>query len=565
MVLPARRVYGTNRVTYDNIHRFEGSKHNDTFNTTNANVRVAGGDGYDIVNFSRSTSSITFDIADGKITGIEHIIGTDGDDTVYLEPGEDGSTIRVEGGLGQNDVVSFERYTKGGVAINLAVNSGAGQTFAFTGVEYIAGTDSDDIFNLPGSFTLNKAGAATIVGGAIPAGVTFNGRGGIDYIGFDGFVPPDRPNPNNPDQPLPALPPTIDVDAVLTQFNGFEGVAGTSGNDSFLVTQGKSAYLNGLGGSLNAIVFTSFDHGLDLVFSNNITLDGATYRLTNILGIGGSNFNDVIRGDASDNFIIGNGGIDRLYGDDGTDTIAGGAGNDVVYGERGNDLVLGNAGTDTVYGDADPDSAAGSSSDLGNDYVLGGTGHDTVYGGYGEDYVRGNSGNDTLFGGLGNDRVDGGNGNDRLSGGMGNDLLEGGGRNDLLFGDEGEDTFIDNIGTNQFTGGAGRDTFVLSTPGARNTIMDFDSGPLGDILNIGGLLRTGTDFQPGGDFNAAVHQFFRINPTSGNLEFFIDQAHIAAFFGATSKNQEGHYSVAAFNGTNLNIDDLVNNGQIIYG
>ena len=70
----------------------------------------------------------------------------------------------------------------------------------------------------------------------------------------------------------------------------------------------------------------------------------------------------------------------------------------------------------------------------------------------------GHAGTNTLFGGGGDDDLDGGKGKDSLFGGSGNDTLVGG------------------AGADALTGGTGADTFVIATPGAADTIADFEAG-----------------------------------------------------------------------------------------
>ena len=532
------------------IENVIGSTKDDNFVfSDNIGVGIDARDGYDTVNYSRSSTSITLDLTDGKITGIEHIIATSGDDTIYLRPVDDGSVTTIEGGEGLNDTVSFEHYTDGGVVVNLSGNT-INAAYAFVGVENFYGSEQEDIFIFSAS-------------GVLPADIHIDGKGGIDYLSFEELpLSASRPNPRNPNAPLPPLPVSIDVGSVFNQFNDFEGIIGSANNDNFILKEGASAMLDGGGGSLNSISFINFTHALDLTLSEDITVGGAHYHLANILGVAGSNLADIIRGDGQDNFILGNGGIDMLYGSGGKDIIGGGAGNDILYGEAGDDFLLGNAQHDTLYGDMDAASVSGN-GDSGKDFLGGGTGNDTLYGGYGEDYLRGNSGRDTLYGGIDNDRVEGGNGDDVLFGGLDNDTLDGGGQSDILFGEDGDDILIDNVGVNQLTGGAGRDTFVLGSAAAKNTIMDFEIGSLGDILRVGDLLTRGTNFTAGGDFNAALQQYFRVSETSGNLELFIDQAHIGAF-GPSGSLHVGWNQVAAFNGVNINLDNLINNGQIVF-
>ncbi|MBO4780426.1 MAG: hypothetical protein J5497_07310, partial [Selenomonadaceae bacterium] len=78
--------------------------------------------------------------------------------------------------------------------------------------------------------------------------------------------------------------------------------------------------------------------------------------------------------------------------------------------------------------------------------ILGGTGKDTLYGKDGNDYISGGKGNDKLYGQ---------NGNDTLWGGVGNDTL---------------------------TGGKGVDTFIYNPNEGTDTIADYQSGELVQIM-----------------------------------------------------------------------------------
>ncbi|MFZ2159186.1 MAG: calcium-binding protein [Bradyrhizobium sp.] len=109
-------------------------------------------------------------------------------------------------------------------------------------------------------------------------------------------------------------------------------------------------------------------------------------------------FADIFRGNANDNFVFGGSGDDQISGLAGNDTLNGGYGNDSLFGGDGNDVVYGDSGW--RHG--------------------------------GDDYLQGNAGDDILFGGAGNDR---------MVGGTGNDILIGGGGSDYLVGNEGADIF----------------------------------------------------------------------------------------------------------------------------
>lgn len=90
----------------------------------------------------------------------------------------------------------------------------------------------------------------------------------------------------------------------------------------------------------------------------------------------------------------------------------------------------------------------------GNDVLVGTTGNDKIKGRGGDDTITGLGGKDTLLGGAGNDIIDGGAGSDILKGGAGDDTL---------------------------TGGLGKDTFNIESGYGNDTITDFGSA---DIINI---------------------------------------------------------------------------------
>lgn len=77
--------------------------------------------------------------------------------------------------------------------------------------------------------------------------------------------------------------------------------------------------------------------------------------LVNIKDIIGSDFIDVLVGDAADNVILAG---------DGNDYFSGFSGNDSLFGEEGNDRIFGGSGDDTLNGGD------------GNDQLMGGEGHD---------------------------------------------------------------------------------------------------------------------------------------------------------------------------------------------
>jgi Ca2+-binding RTX toxin-like protein len=178
--------------------------------------------------------------------------------------------------------------------------------------------------------------------------------------------------------------------------------------------------------------------------------------VTGVENLEGSNFNDVLSGDAGNNVLSGlvgndsiNGaaGNDTLYGGDGNDTLRGGVGDDLLSGGAGNDIfwmeaggadvVDAGEGTDQIdylpsssavrvdLGDS-ANNAGGAAGDtlvnveilVGsnfNDTIIGANSDDILTGRYGDDLISGAAGNDSMMGAQGNDTLDGGTGDDFLA------------------------------------------------------------------------------------------------------------------------------------------------------
>ena len=105
--------------------------------------------------------------------------------------------------------------------------------------------------------------------------------------------------------------------------------------------------------------------------------------------------------------------------------------------------------------------------------IRGGGGVDAIFGGSGADFLVGQSGDDFVAGASGDDFVNGGFGADSLFGNQSDDVLDGG---------DGVDVLTSGSGDGQFTGGAGSAKHVAGS--GRDVIVDFQSGPGGDIIDL---------------------------------------------------------------------------------
>lgn len=183
---------------------------------------------------------------------------------------------------------------------------------------------------------------------------------------------------------------------------------------------------------------------VDLAEGSATEWDGGHDTLISIVGAVGTDFNDVLRGDANAN---------RLEGGKGDDTLNGRAGDDILVGGDGADTLRGGAGNDTAdYSGGGPARVSLSSGEaLDSSGAI--------------DHLRGI---ENLVGSLSPDFLMGDDGANRLTGGVGADTLTGRGGADtfvftdrLDFGDTIRDfqSGVDRIEIDRATIGTGSVTF----------------------------------------------------------------------------------------------------------
>lgn len=146
-----------------------------------------------------------------------------------------------------------------------------------------------------------------------------------------------------------------------------------------------------------------------------IALDGKSY--VSIEEVIGTQFDDVLTGDASVNMLTGGKGNDVLDGGAGADILTGGLGNDIYYADHAGDKLIERVGEghDLVYASVD--------------WVLGSSFEDVVLTGAAvrgtgnrlDNKITGNAVANILTGDAGDDVLDGRGGGDRMTGGTGND------------------------------------------------------------------------------------------------------------------------------------------------
>ena len=196
-----------------------------------------------------------------------------------------------------------------------------------------------------------------------------------------------------------------DFNDTLAGLGGDDTLYGNGGNDTLDGGAGNDTMLGGAGNdtyvvdSALDVVTEALNEGTDTVQAS------VTYTLSanveNLTLTGSGNINGT--GNALDNVITSNTGVDLL---------AGGAGNDTYVVNNINDVVIeaANAGTDEVRTELASYSLA-AIANVENLTGAAATGQT----------LTGNSLANTITGGIGNDTLDGGTGNDTLVGGAGDD------------------------------------------------------------------------------------------------------------------------------------------------
>lgn len=147
---------------------------------------------------------------------------------------------------------------------------------------------------------------------------------------------------------------------VLLGYAGNDILRGAAGNDTLSGGDGNDVLVGGVGNDV-----LNGGAGLDWAYYNGATagvcidLGLASFQntvgngvdvLTGIENLLGSNFNDILAGNALANALQGGAGADRLSGGGGNDILLGGAGKDALIGGAGNDLFDFNAASESCTG-----------------------------------------------------------------------------------------------------------------------------------------------------------------------------------------------------------------------
>ena len=275
---------------------------------------------------------------------------------------------------------------------------------------------------------------------------------------------------------------------------------GGSLNDTIYSRDGADVIDGGLGADVVDYSLLTGRVFVDLATGIGVQGNGKTDVLYNVEGIIGGAGNDIIKGDAFNNFLAGGAGADVIDGRDGFDTAS------YFYSTSGVTVSLVSGATNTG-GAAQGDVLTSIENLDGSRY------NDTLTGDAGDNFIYGRAGADTLDGGAGRDwaayyhstaavNVSLVAGATNTGGEAQGDVLsnienlDGSAYNDTLTGNAGDNSLSGEAGADTINGGGGSDTasYFYSTAGvtvslvggASNTGGDAQGDVLSNIENIEG-------------------------------------------------------------------------------
>lgn len=383
--------------------------------------------------------------------GADTLIGGGGNDTLEGGDGADmldgggGNDLLIGGTAGGDSAIDTVDYSGfggpisvdmtaggsiGGFSAGLVIDSASGTTDTIVGVERIVGTAQADSFRAVGTVVSDfndyvefegGAGNDLIVGNGNTRVAFDNATGGVHvslleldfgFFSIEAFAQGNASVGRDTLRSVNQASGSIFNDTLLGGFFN-DTLQGGAGDD----------ILNGSSGIDTADYWSSIGGVTVNLLNNEASDDGFGDRdtLTNIENVRGSEFSDLLTGDANANRLIGGGGDDSLSGGAGADNLDGGEGVDTLEGNEGQDSLSGGDGADTLHGGLGADTLDGNGDD---DHLFGGSGNDLLRGGAGEDILDGGAGADGLLGGAGDDTFLADAGNDSLDGGDGFDVFD---------------------------------------------------------------------------------------------------------------------------------------------
>ena len=220
-----------------------------------------------------------------------------------------------------------------------------------------------------------------------------------------------------PPPPPPACTITGTGGADVLEGTALDDVYCGEGGGDLIVLSGGADVVNGGGGFDFVSVEDATGGGTVDLRAGRATAPGIDASLVGVEAAVGSDFDDILVGNAEQNELLGGGG---------NDAIDGKGGFDFARYDLATTRIRANLGTGQVTGDGIDvlDRIEGIVGGTGNDILRGNGKRNTLYTLSGNDVLRGGGRPDLLLGGPNADRLFGDAGNDDLFGGLGRDVCD---------------------------------------------------------------------------------------------------------------------------------------------
>ncbi|NDP59691.1 MAG: calcium-binding protein, partial [Oxalobacteraceae bacterium] len=445
-------------------NRLDGGAGNDILEGGAGADQLTGGDGLDTADYTRSAERVVVDLGTGIGSGgdargdtyasIEGLAGSAFDDVLTGNAsanvllGNDGNDVldgaggndRLDGGNGDDLLV-------GGAGADVLIGGAGSDTASYaastSAVQVIlndvsqsavsSGGDAEgdvlsSIENLLGSAfddTLTGNSAANRLDGGSGDDVLDGGAGADVLIGGDGTDVASYASAGSGVSASLLVPASNTGDASGDRYTSIEGLTGSNFNDTLTGDAGANRLDGGAGDDLLAggagadvldggsgndtATYAASAAGVTIDLARRLAQGGDAQgdTLLNIENLTGTDFNDVLSGDAGANILSGGAGDDVLAGGLGADTLIGGDGRDIAsYAGAGAAVTVSLLAGSGTAGEATGDVLTGIEDLTGSQY---------------DDSLTGDALANRLDGGAGNDILEGGAGADVLTGGAGSD------------------------------------------------------------------------------------------------------------------------------------------------
>ena len=326
------------------------------------------------------------------VTAGSNISGTSGNDVLTGTEGDD----VINGGAG-NDVINGDGPSSYDVALDIDVALGD--------------TDGSE------SLAIEISGVPT--DGSLSAGTDLgNGRWSLSASDLDNLTMTVHSTDDV----------TLTIDATATEATGEQASVssdvsvtfedGNGGGDDIIAGGLGNDRIDG-GDGFDTVDYSGASSRIYVNLTRGISAGGdGNDTISNVEGVIGSDYNDIIGGTQGDNVIEAGAGSDGVWAFDGDDVIIDGAGDDYYDGGTGADTVDYSGVGSGVTVDLGLGRASGA--DSGNDRLRN---IENAEGSGFADELTGTSGANALSGGDGNDVLRGGRGVDVLTGGSGADTF----------------------------------------------------------------------------------------------------------------------------------------------